>query len=180
MSPQYGDIRPTSGWDRLTSLGHPCKFQLVSCLGSITARHLVVGVSQTLRRWTDTATYIRHGDHHVGHWPTFLVLYILPHLLQKIQFTWVDPRKHVLDVARSPCERQLLGKGYARAWPRTLFCELCKNGWSNRFVVWCLRWQGDIFRENSWKIDVWNLLSSVKIFMQNNWYLFVVKTNPKP
>jgi len=29
-------------------LGHPCKFQLVSRLGSVTARHLVVGVSQTV------------------------------------------------------------------------------------------------------------------------------------
>jgi len=34
---------------------------------------LVVGVSQTLRRWTEGATYIRQGGHHVGHWPTFLV-----------------------------------------------------------------------------------------------------------
>jgi len=31
----------------------------------------VVGVSQTLRRWADGATYIRQGDHHVEHWPTF-------------------------------------------------------------------------------------------------------------
>jgi len=63
------------GWDRLTSLGYPCKFQRVSRLGSVTARHLVVGVSQTLRRWTEGATYIRQGDHQVGHWPTFLVGY---------------------------------------------------------------------------------------------------------
>ena len=74
MSPQYGELRPTSGWDRFTSLGYPCKFQLVSHLGSITAQHLVVGVSQTLRCWTEGATYIRQGDHDVGHWPTFLVL----------------------------------------------------------------------------------------------------------
>ena len=53
-----GERRPTSGWDRFRSLGHPCKFQLVSRLGSVTARHLVVGVSQTLRRWTEGATYI--------------------------------------------------------------------------------------------------------------------------
>ena len=33
----------------------------------------VLGVSQTLRRWTEGATYIRQGDHRVGHWPTFLV-----------------------------------------------------------------------------------------------------------
>jgi len=31
-------------------LGHPSKFQRVLRLGSITARHLAVGVSQTLRR----------------------------------------------------------------------------------------------------------------------------------
>jgi len=34
----------------------------------------LVGVSQTLRRWTEDAAYIRQGGHHVGHWPTFLVL----------------------------------------------------------------------------------------------------------
>jgi len=36
---------------------------------------LVVGGSQTLRRSTEGATYIRHGGYHVGHWPTFLVNY---------------------------------------------------------------------------------------------------------
>ena len=39
MSPQYGELRPTSGWDRFVSFGHPCKFQRVSRLGSVTARH---------------------------------------------------------------------------------------------------------------------------------------------
>jgi len=32
---------------------------------------LVVGVSQTLRRWAEGATCIRQGGHHIGHWPTF-------------------------------------------------------------------------------------------------------------
>ena len=63
MSSQYGELRPTNGWDRSGSLRHPCEFQ----------RHLVVGVCQTLRRWTEGATYIRQSDHHVGHWPAFLV-----------------------------------------------------------------------------------------------------------
>ena len=49
MSP-YGELRPTGGCDRYGSLRHPCKFQRVSHLRSVTARHLVVGVSQTLRR----------------------------------------------------------------------------------------------------------------------------------
>ena len=39
MSSQYGELRPTNGWDRLASLGHPSKFERVSRLGSVTARH---------------------------------------------------------------------------------------------------------------------------------------------
>ena len=35
MSAQYGELRPTSGWDHFVSLGHPCKFQLVSRLGKL-------------------------------------------------------------------------------------------------------------------------------------------------
>jgi len=43
MSPQYGELRPTNGWDPSGSLRHPCKFQRVSRLGSVTARHLDSG-----------------------------------------------------------------------------------------------------------------------------------------
>ena len=43
MSLQYGKLRPTSGWDRFVSLGHPCEFQRVWRLGSITARHCSSG-----------------------------------------------------------------------------------------------------------------------------------------
>jgi len=39
MSSQYGELRSTSGWDPLASLGHPSTFQRVSRLGSVTARH---------------------------------------------------------------------------------------------------------------------------------------------
>jgi len=39
MYSQYGELRTTSDWDLLASLRHPCKFQQVSRLGSITARH---------------------------------------------------------------------------------------------------------------------------------------------
>jgi len=66
MSSQYDELRPTSGWDLLASLRHPCKFQRVSRIGS-----QVVGVSQTLRRWTEDVTYVRQGDRHIGHWKLF-------------------------------------------------------------------------------------------------------------
>ena len=43
MSPYYGELQPTNGWDLLASLGHPCKFQRLSRLGSVTARHYCSG-----------------------------------------------------------------------------------------------------------------------------------------
>jgi len=42
LNKQYGELRPTSGWERSGSLRHPCKFQQISCLGSVAARHPVV------------------------------------------------------------------------------------------------------------------------------------------
>ena len=48
MSSQYGELRPTSGWDLLASLGHPSIFERVSRLGTALLHGtLVVGVSQT-------------------------------------------------------------------------------------------------------------------------------------
>jgi len=38
MSSQYGELRPTNGWDRFGSLGHPGYFQRLPRLGSVTAR----------------------------------------------------------------------------------------------------------------------------------------------
>jgi len=39
MSSQYGELQLTSGWDLLSSLGHPNTFQRVSHLGCVIARH---------------------------------------------------------------------------------------------------------------------------------------------
>jgi len=77
ISPQYGELWPTSGWDRSGSFGHPSKFQRVSCLDSVTTRHSIVGVSQTLRCWTESATYIGHGGS----------LWALAHILAHSAFT---------------------------------------------------------------------------------------------
>ena len=54
--------------------GTPANFNGFRILAALLQGILVVGVSQTLRRWTEGATCIRPGDHHVGHWPTFLVV----------------------------------------------------------------------------------------------------------
>ena len=71
--PQYGEFRPMNGWDRFVSLGatHQLSTGFASWQRYCTA--FVVGFSQTLRRWIEGATYVRQGDHHVGHWPSFLV-----------------------------------------------------------------------------------------------------------
>ena len=56
MSLQYGELRFTSSWDRFVSFGHPCKFQWVSRLGSVTARHSSIG------RWPNFAA-LNTGRH---------------------------------------------------------------------------------------------------------------------
>jgi len=49
----------------------PANFNGFHVLSALLHGTLVVGVSQTLRRWTEGAIYIWQGDHHVGHWPTY-------------------------------------------------------------------------------------------------------------
>jgi len=56
--------------------GTPANFNGFRVLAALLHGTLVVGVSKTMRRWTEGATYIRQGDHHVGHWPTFLVIIV--------------------------------------------------------------------------------------------------------
>jgi len=54
--------------------GTSANFNGFHILAALLHSTLVVGISQTLRHWTEGATYIRQGGHHVGHWPTFLVI----------------------------------------------------------------------------------------------------------
>jgi len=51
--------------------GIPANFNGFHVLALLLHSTLVVGVSQTLRRWTEGATYIRQSGHHVWHWHTF-------------------------------------------------------------------------------------------------------------
>ena len=57
--------------------GTPANFNGFRILAALLHGTLVVGISQTLRRWTEGATYILQGGHHVGHWTTFLVVLML-------------------------------------------------------------------------------------------------------
>jgi len=76
MFPQYGELRPTSGWDRSGSMEHPCKFQRVSRLGSVTTRH------SSIRRQPNFAA-LNRGRHlystgRPSHWAlAHILVYIL-------------------------------------------------------------------------------------------------------
>ena len=116
MSSRYGELRPISGWDLLASLRQPCTFQRVSHLGSVIARH----VSQTLRRWTEGATYVRQGDHHVGHWRLAHILVVF----------WVTSDVDINDAQRT---RSCVNKQHVRGNSVILiftFCLLYQLPWS--------------------------------------------------
>jgi len=58
--------------------GTPAHFNGFRVLAALLHGTLVVGVSQSLRRWTEHTTYIWQGGHHIGHWPTFYRLQLVP------------------------------------------------------------------------------------------------------
>ena len=51
--------------------GTPANFNGFCILAALLHGSQVVSICQTLRHWTEGAIYVRQGDHHVGHWPTF-------------------------------------------------------------------------------------------------------------
>jgi len=59
----------------------PANFNGFRVLAALLHGTLVVGVSQILRRRTEGTTYIRQGDRHVGHWPTFVVIIMVQQIL---------------------------------------------------------------------------------------------------
>jgi len=59
LSPLAAEIGPVV-W------GTPANFNGFRVLAALLHGTLLVGVSQTLLRWTEGATYIWQGDHYVG------------------------------------------------------------------------------------------------------------------
>jgi len=51
--------------------GTPTNFNGFRVLAALLHGTPAASVSKSLRRWTKGATYIRQGNHHVGHSPTF-------------------------------------------------------------------------------------------------------------
>jgi len=90
VSHNMANFGPLAAEDRSASLGHLCKFQRVRILATLLHGTLVVSVSQTLWCWTEGATYIRQGGHHVGHWFTFLVLLSFFFSWSVLSSYWLD------------------------------------------------------------------------------------------
>jgi len=88
-------LRPTSGWDLLESLGHPCKFQRVSRLGSVTARHSTIGYQPyfvALNRGRHLYSTGRPSRWTLAHISSLHVVQLMPlpphHLLLKCNPEW--------------------------------------------------------------------------------------------
>jgi len=73
MSLQYGELGSLAAEIVPLVWGTPANFNGFRILAALMHGTLVVGVSQTLRHWTEGATYIQQGGNHVGYWLTFLV-----------------------------------------------------------------------------------------------------------
>ena len=67
--------------------GTPTNFNRFRVLAALLHGTPAVGVSQTLRCWSEGATYIWQGGHHVGHWPAFLVKFIKKYTWQAHMLT---------------------------------------------------------------------------------------------
>jgi len=63
--------------------GTPANFNLFRVLAALLHGTTVLGVIQTLRRWTEGATYFPQGGRHVGHWPTYQLC-----ILCRWKFVW--------------------------------------------------------------------------------------------
>ena len=90
MSPQYGELRPTSGWDRFGSLGHPIYFQRLPRLGSVTARPSSSGrhpnFAASLNRWRHLYLAGRPSRWALAHILVGLPLGLEPSTLYSIYF----------------------------------------------------------------------------------------------
>ena len=103
-SSQYGELRPTNGWDRLTSLGRPCKFQRVSRLRSVTARHSSSGRQPNFaalnrgRHLCSAGRPSRWTLAHISSWYWFYndVGGCFYHFLNKIELCWGATRCVIL------------------------------------------------------------------------------------
>ena len=80
MSPQYGELDPLAAEILSLVWGTPGNFNGFRVLAALLHGTLVVGVSETASLNRGRHLYLA-GRHHVGHWPTFLVVICIAFIL---------------------------------------------------------------------------------------------------
>jgi len=105
----------------------PANFNGFRVLAALLRGTLVLGVSQTLRRSTEGATYIRQGSHHVGHWSTFLVPNVLE--VSTANLNWLFAVLYLCIVVSSSGLKCHSGIWTTELW--NLVCMLCRR-WTSR------------------------------------------------
>jgi len=108
-SPQYGELWPTSGWDRLMGLGHPSKFQRFSRLGIVTAATSLNGSQPNFARCFSLS------------WAGRLFIHFR-RLLLVTEFCHVQNSCRILQVLQSPILTALLHGIRAVGASQTLRC----------------------------------------------------------
>ena len=66
----------------VANIGLPTNFTGFRDLAALLHGSQVVSISQTLRHWTEGATYVWQGDHQVGHWSTLQWRYLSFNVIQ--------------------------------------------------------------------------------------------------
>jgi len=123
MSSQYGELRPTNGWDWFVSLVHHSKFQQISRLGSITARHSSSG------RQPSFAALNR--GHHL-YWAGRLSRWALAHILVSGLF---QAKNDWLPAALCSAKRRYISYSEAD------FEVFTPQGWDVAPMGWNLAWR---------------------------------------
>ena len=137
MSSLYGELRPTNGWDLLASLGHPCKFQRLSRLGRVTARHCSVAA---LNRGRHLYSAGRSSRWVLAHIVVLSFIYL---------FTYVHLCRVLLTVFVSSCS---LPSSFIIAWHRQLRHSKARtaNGTIQIWQAYTIRYGYDTIRHRQW------------------------------
>jgi len=108
--------------------GTPANFNGFRVLAALPHGTLVVGVSQTLRHWTDGATYIRQGDHHVLVSQCIIEINLnIPPWSQTMSENLLSKHHRTAATVRSFLTNN--------TWPWTNFLHQIWNCWSNKTFV---------------------------------------------
>jgi len=135
MFSQYGELRPSNGWDLLAHLEHPIKFQRVSRLGSVTARHSSSG-RQPKFAALNTGRHV-HSEGRPSRWA------LTHHIL--VEFRFYVPLNRPIQIGHfGDVPQASLLAWYRKTKPNTTRLRYMLNAWLRVrviyiFVLYCIK-----------------------------------------